>query len=266
MQKIDFKSKKFWLITVFRVLMIISSLLLIKLYYAPLKVKILNAGNFFGLSVAAVLFIFAIFFNQIINLIKKICEKKVGKALVSIFLVLVIAGCTLFTGTLASVISNSHQSATNETTVVVLGCRIWGSRPSGALKARVRAAKKHLEKNPDAVVILSGGQGSDEDLSEAQCMYNLLVEDGIDPSRLYIEDKSTSTDENIAFSKKIMQENNLSMDVAVATTDYHQKRAKMICKKNGLNSTSLPSKSGKDTRATFFTREVFGVWAQWLNL
>lgn len=266
MQKIDLKSKKFWLITAFRVLMIISSLLIIKLYYAPLKVKILNAGNFFGLCVAAVLLIFAVFFNQIINLIKKIAQKKAGKAVLSVLLAFVIAGTALFTGTLASVISNAKQSATNETTVIVLGCRIWGSRPSGALKARVNAAKQHLEKNEDAVAILSGGQGSDEDLSEAQCMYNLLVDAGIDPSRLYIEDKSTSTDENIAFSKKIIQENNLSMDVAVATTDYHQKRAKMICEKNGLKSTSLPSRSGKDTRATFFTREVFGVWAQWLHL
>lgn len=250
-----------------RVLLIIAGVFLITLYSPPLlSANILNAGNAFGLGVAGILIIFAIFFNPIIKTIKKIWNSRHGKKLLIAFLSLALIGIIMFTSTLISVINHAQHTANNETTVIVLGCRIWGSTPSRALIARTNAAKNHLEENPDAVAILSGGQGSDENLSEAQAMYNHLVENGIDPERLYIEDKSTSTDENIAFSKKIIEENNLSKNIAVATSDYHQKRAEMICKKNGLTATSLPSKSSKYTIPTFYTREVFGVWAQWIKL
>lgn len=266
MKRIDIKSKSFWIKMIARVIMIAFSLLVVRLYYAPLKLKIINLGNAFGLTVAFVIFLAAIFITPICNIIKNLWKKKKGKRAVIAAAALLLIGITVFTSTLASVIACSEYSAADETTVIVLGCRIWGSKPSGSLKARVKAASDYMKENTDAVAILSGGQGEDEDLSEAQCMYNLMLEDGIDGSRLYIEDNSTNTDENISFSKKIIEENNLSRNVAVATTDYHQKRAVMICKKNGLEAASLPSKSGRDTKATFFTREVFGVWVQWIEM
>lgn len=250
-----------------RVLSLFISAFLITIYSSPLiSANILNAGNAFGLGIAAILIIFAVFFNPIIKMIKKIWSKSSGKKILIAVLSIVLIGIILFTSTLVSVVSHAQHTASNESTVIVLGCRIWGSTPSRALVARANAAKEHLEKNPDAVAILSGGQGSDENLSEAQAMYNILVEGGINPERLYLEDKSTSTDENILFSKKIIEEKGLSKNVAIATSDYHQKRAEMICKKNGLTATSLPSQSSKYTIPTFYTREVFGVWAQWLKM
>lgn len=266
MKKIDLKSRAFWIDIVARVLMLAAALILFKLYYGPLRVKILNAGNGFGLAVALILVLAAIFLTPLCNFIKKLWKSKKGRRAVTAAAAVILIGITVFTSTLVSVINCSEYSASDETTVIVLGCRIWGSKPSSALKARVKAASDYMSDHPEAVAVLSGGQGPDEDLSEAQCMYNLMLENGIDSDRLYLEDKSTSTDENIAFSKKIIEENNLSQNVAVATTDYHQKRAIMICEKNGLEASSLPSDSGKDTKATFFTREVFGVWAQWLKM
>lgn len=266
MKKIDLRSKSLWISLIFRVLLIMAGLILIRLYIGPLRLRILNLGNAFGLGTAGIMILVAVFFNPLLKWVNKLWKSKKGRALVSSVTAVVLAASIMFLGTLASIINNSHYSATDQTTVIVLGCRIWGSTPSRALIARTKAASEYLKKNPDAVAILSGGQGSDENLSEAQCMFNIMVEDGIDPQRLYIEDRSTSTDENILFSKKIIEENNLSTDVAVATTDYHQKRAAMICKKNGLTSASLPSVSGFNTKATFFTREVFGVWVQWLKL
>lgn len=249
-----------------RVLLILAAAGLVYLYSGPLRANILNAGNAFGLGIAGILLIFAVFFNPIIKAIKKIWSKASGKKILIAVFSIALIGIVMFSSTLISVISHAQHTASNETTVIVLGCRIWGSTPSRALVARANAAKEHLEKNPDAVAVLSGGQGSDENLSEAQAMYNILVEGGIDPGRLYLEDKSTSTDENILFSKKIIEEKGLSKNVAIATSDYHQKRAEMICKKNGLTATSLPSQSSKYTIPTFYTREVFGVWAQWIKL
>ena len=92
-----------------------------------------------------------------------------------------------------------------------------------------------------------------------------MTESGIDGNRIIIEDKSTSTDTNVKNSLKIIEDNNMSKEVAVATTDYHQYRASMICRKNGLSPSSLPSNSTKPSKPTFFTREVFGVWIQRLQ-
>lgn len=263
---IDIKSKSFWISLAVRIVLLACGIKMIMLYYAPLRVHILNAGNAFGLGVGALLIISALLLNSICIIAKRMWNSKKIKPFFVTALALVIVVSSVFVGTLASIVKSSEYSATNQTTVIVLGCRIWGSNPSSALKLRARAATDYLNSNPDAVAILSGGQGSDENLSEAQCIFNLMTADGISPDRLFIEDKSTNTDENIANSKRIIEANGLSKDVAIATTDYHQKRASMICKKNGLNPASLPSKSGKDTKATFFTREVFGIWAQWLGL
>ena len=89
-------------------------------------------------------------------------------------------------------------------TVIVLGCKVNGSTPSKYLNDRCKKAAEYLKKNPDAVAILSGGQGSDEDISEAQCMENVLVKLGIEQSRLYKEDRSTSTSENIVDFQRLL--------------------------------------------------------------
>lgn len=266
MIKIDFKSKEFWFEILFRLACFASAVELFLLYYGPLRVKVLNLGNAFGLGVALLLVLLAIFLTPIKALIIKLWKNKKGKKLIVSLTALLLVGITVFLGTLISVVNSSKYSASNQSTVIVLGCRIWGSTPSSALRLRVKAGADYLKEHPSAVAILSGGQGSDENLSEAQCMYDLMLEEGIDADRLYLEDKSTTTDENIENSLKIIEENNLSKDVAIATTDYHQKRASMICRKNGLNPASLPSPSGKDVKATFFTREVFGIFAQWIKI
>lgn len=251
---------------IIRLIFIACGLILIALYIGPVIAGVLNLGNAFGLGVAAILILSAVFLTPIINFIKKLWQSNSGKGIIIAVTAIILIGITIFTSTLVSIISYSQYTAKNETTVIVLGCRIWGSTPSRALKARANAAAEYLKTHPDAVAILSGGQGPDENLSEAQCMHNIITETGIDASRLYLEDQSTSTDENIAFSKKIIEEKGLSKNVAIATTDYHQKRAAMICEKNGLKSASLPSVSGKSTKSTFFTREVFGVIVQWLMM
>lgn len=266
MKNINIKSKNFWISASIRLLLLVGAYELFLLYYGPLRVKVINAGNLFGLSVALLLVLLSVFLTPIKSYVKRLWNNKKFKPLLLSLTAVLLVFVSVFLGTLGSVIKKSAYSATNESTVIVLGCRIWGSTPSSALRLRVKAGADYLNKNPNAVAILSGGQGSDENLSEAECMFNLMLEEGIDENRLYLEDKSTSTDENIKNSLKIIKENNLSKNVAVATTDYHQKRALMICRKNGLTPSSLPSPSGKDVKATFFTREVFGIFAQWIKM
>ena len=151
------------------------------------------------------------------------------------------------------------NTATNQKTLIVLGCRVKGDVPSLALQKRADAAYFYLLKNPDCVAILSGGQGKDENISEAACLKKLLTDRGIAQSRLFCEELSTSTDENIRFSKKIIDENGFDTSVAIVTSEYHQLRAKHICEKNGLNFASISSKTKPLYLPTFLVRELMAL-------
>lgn len=141
--------------------------------------------------------------------------------------------------------------------IIVLGCRVRGDEPSLSLIKRVDAAYKFLLFNPESVAILSGGQGKDENISEAQCMQQFLYTRGISKDRLILEDRSTSTDENIRFSLQIIETLDLDRNVAIATSEYHQKRAANICEKYGLNGTPVSSKTKWTLLPTFLLRELF---------
>lgn len=125
--------------------------------------------------------------------------------------------------------------------VIVLGAKVNGREPSGALNYRCASAAEYLKANPDTRAVLSGGQGADEEISEAQCMLEQLTGRGIEADRLILEDKSTDTSENLRYSfEKIGDE---SATVGVVTNDFHMFRARAIAKKLGrpVYGVSVPT-------------------------
>ena len=120
-------------------------------------------------------------------------------------------------------------------TAVVLGAQVKGTNPSVILYGRIQAAERYLQENPEAKAVLTGGKGSDEQISEADCMYNVMVAEDIDPQRLIKEDKATDTKENFAFSMQLIGQNGLNPDIAVVTDGFHQFRAKLIAQKQGVS-------------------------------
>lgn len=247
-----------------RLLLIIVGSILLFYFIAPLFAHILNIGNLAGIIFSAALICLGLFLKPILKLVEKIRAKKAGRiAFDSLF----VAGCSVmlcFFIALGSTIAASTTNATNQKTVIILGCAVVGERPSWMLGYRIDSAYKYLEENPESVAVLSGGQGNNEDISEAQCMFNVLTEKGIDASRLYLEDKSTNTYENISFSKKIIAENNLSTDVAIATSSFHLKRATIIAEKHELNPARISSYTSHFLRATYYVRDTFGVIKEFL--
>ena len=127
------------------------------------------------------------------------------------------------------------------------------------LSYRINSAYDYLTKNPKSVAILSGGQGRGESISEAQCMFNELTEKGIEPNRLYLEDKSTNTFENISFSKNIIDKYGFSTEVAVATSNFHLKRATMIAEKQGLTAKRISAETSQFLIPTYYVRDTLGV-------
>lgn len=143
--------------------------------------------------------------------------------------------------------------------LIVLGCRVRGYTPSLMLSARVRFAGEYLLTHPECKAILSGGQGADEMISEALCMKKLLIDMGVDEKRLFLEDKSKSTYENILFSKKIIRQNHLGSAVTIVTSDFHQLRSQYIAGKLGINATGIKVPTKPTSVPKHYIREFLAI-------
>lgn len=245
-----------------KAIIILIGCVILTIYCLPLPAGIINEGNIFGIAVGIIIIIIGIKLDKIIALWKK----KIGKAIISVVCVFAIIGTGVFAYTLNSVINCKSELVDGDETVIVLGCQVYGETASRPLRARAECGAEFLRDNENAVAILCGGQGNGESISEAECMKRIMLENGIDEKRLYLEDKSTSTEENIKFASDIISQNKLSTDVLIISSDYHCERAKMIAKRNGFLASCIPVKTNKYSYITFCTREVFGIWVQQLKL
>lgn len=146
--------------------------------------------------------------------------------------------------------------------VVVLGAKVWKDGPSPTLWNRIYAAKEHLEAHPEDVVVVSGGKGSDEPMTEARAMYTELVKLGIPPERILLEENATSTWENLNFSLDLIQETygHRPEKIGVVSSDYHLFRASLFAKECGVEFAGIPADSTWSQKINHFIREVAGVW------
>lgn len=152
--------------------------------------------------------------------------------------------------------SGFAPAAQNLDYIVVLGARVEGREPSGALRNRIEVAAQYLSENPDAMAVLSGGQGADEEISEAQCMYEKLIAAGIDADRLILEDQSTDTRENLIFSRRLIPE---GASVGLVTNNFHIFRARALAKKLGWDAAGIPVATSWISIPHYFMREFMGV-------
>lgn len=230
---------------------------------------ILNIGNLTGLAVFFFGMVFAVFYHPFCLFIKKLWGRKVWKAILGaagglgalvVVLTLVLSVCMA---------KEALNRPKEPSTVIVLGCRVYGEDPSLMLIERLEAAYGYLEEHKDVSAVLSGGQGPGEAISEAECMYRYLVEKGIDKERLYKEENSTSTRENLLFFKKILEEQVLfseqdSKQVIVITNEFHQYRAARIARNLELEPKAVSGKTAWWLFPTYYVRELYGILYEWL--
>ena len=176
-------------------------------------------------------------------------------------------GFSLFTVLETMVVRGSFadESDAPVSAVIVLGAGVNGETPSLTLRTRIDAAAAYLEEHPDVPVVLSGGQGPGEAITEAECMRCALVRRGVDESRLYPEERSTSTQENLRYSRAILEE--LGVDpaqrVAIVTSDFHLCRARLMW---GGDTAAVPAHLPSALyfqclTVNYFIREAFGLAA-----
>lgn len=139
--------------------------------------------------------------------------------------------------------------------LIVLGAKVKGSIPTKALWGRIQKSFEYLEENPDTKVVLTGGKGPGEEISEASCMERELLAMGIAGERILKEEKSTTTLENIAFASEMIP--NRKAKILIVTSDFHVKRGVAIARKAGYKKIEgLGAKTAPVMRLHYETREI----------
>lgn len=141
--------------------------------------------------------------------------------------------------------------------MIVLGAGLHGATISSALKRRLDTALHYVHKFPQTRIIVSGGQGKDESVSEAYAMQQYLMNHGIDETQIILEDTSTSTYTNFLNSKQVL--GNQIQEIIVCTCDFHMYRACRIARNMGFTPYRLPAKSTKVNCIKYYIREFFCV-------
>ena len=145
--------------------------------------------------------------------------------------------------------------------LIVLGAAVHGDRVTWVLSNRLDTAADWLDAHPDALCVVSGGQGGGETVTEASAMQKYLIEQkGVVPSRILVEDRAESTKENFEFSKALIEQT-LGKDAKIAfvTTDFHVFRARRVALKTGIDAEGIAAPDVWYIRINNFLRECVGI-------
>jgi uncharacterized SAM-binding protein YcdF (DUF218 family) len=144
--------------------------------------------------------------------------------------------------------------------VIVLGAGLRGEQLSLSLYYRLNKAIEYLNFNPQSKAVVSGGQGPGEDITEAEAMKRFLIAKGIQENRVLVEDKSTSTFENLLYTKRILEREEGYIDgkIMIVTNDFHMFRAKFLASRLGFIPYGAPAMSVNYLRPYQYFREYFG--------
>ena len=200
-----------------------------------------------GLVICLSVIFMVLFYN-------KLKTKRPIRLLINAYIGLLIIG-TAYIGILSTFIISASMntpqaavaagtfSAETPQTVIVLGCQAINGYPSEMLRARLDKAAEYMNENPSAVCITTGGQGGNEIEPEAVTMKRYMITKGISDSRIYTEENSRNTQQNLAFSYEIIEKTGLPRDVVIVSEGYHLYRGQRQAEKLGLSAFTLPAES-----------------------
>ena len=219
----------------------------------------INIGNIAGALMCGAVLILSLKRKQLPSIWDSLAENVWGRAflagMVTLIIVSVLAAVTISVFMIRAISSPPDEPAT----VIVLGCNVKPTGPSTTLERRIQAAYDYLSENSSVICIAAGGQGDDEPMTEALAIKNRLVELGISPDRIYMDEKSVNTFQNIRNSIEIIDSLGLERKAVIITSDYHQLRASVIADKQGLENYSVSSETPLYYLPAFWIREWFGV-------
>ncbi len=194
--------------------------------FALFFVSNVNLGNFLSVLLGGIIIFVTLMFKNISKWLKSILIVCISVAIV----------CSSF----LIIYGKSDNATYNEDAIIVLGAAVHGKTPSLTLKRRLDTATKYLKQNsnPNVIIVVSGGQGAQEDIPEADAMENYLIKNcSIPQEKILKENASTSTYENFKFSNQILTEK-LGKDYTAVfiTNEYHILRANLCAKRAGIKN------------------------------
>lgn len=191
-------------------------------------------------------------------------RSKAGMVLRTILVVLLVVGVLATAATWSVIMGESKGIGDVPVSyIVVLGAQVKGTQPSLSMSERLDAAYPYLMSHPDVICVVSGGQGMGEEISEAQCMYEGLTDRGIAPDRIWLEDGSTNTLENLSRSLDVIQQKTGTRPerIGVVSSEYHLFRACAFARDAGVIPVGIPAKTTYPlVRLNYYLREVAAVW------
>ncbi len=183
-------------------------------------------------------------------------SKSVLKKILAVLMIISLCACAALE--IPIIRGAVSEPAQNADYVIVLGAKVNGTKPSRVLRQRLDAAIEYAEQNRNAEIIVTGGKGADEDISEAAAMKNYLVKKGISGDRIITENKAADTGENLEFSKNIIGDTDRS--TVIVTSDFHMYRAVKTAEQTGFTRISgLPARTDAGLAPNYYIREAFGV-------
>ena len=189
--------------------------------------------------------------------------KRLAKVIGSCYLALLAIGFAGFLVFQGLIISGARTEEADVDVLIVLGAGLRNGAPSHILRTRLDAAISYAETREDVPIIVTGGLGHGETITEAEAMFNYLRERGIDEELIWQEGSSTSTYENLLFAKNIMEEKGLDIEnatVAVVSNEFHLFRAKLTAERIGLNAVGVSAQTPTfSLRVLYFFREAFAL-------
>jgi len=220
----------------------------------------LNLGVMLTFMLGLGILVWGIYYNKI----KEITSKGVMKGIKNIILIL-LAGEVLLIGFISSYGMNDSVTY-REDAVIVLGAGVRGDKVTIPLKTRLDKAIEYHKINPEALIVVSGGKGYQETVTEAFAMEKYLIENGVNPNVIIKEERAESTAENMRFSKKILDEMfDDEYETLVITNRFHTYRGVSLAKKEGFeNVTHMGSSIQWYNLIPCYLRESLAILKMWI--
>lgn len=225
----------------------------------PLFFRTWNAGSLFFLALGMIGLTICVFWEKVLQFV---CAKRKRRILFYGLLGLFATGICWCIA-LSFFISRAEPEIPAEKenlTVLILGSKVDGTKPSADLQKRIDTAADWLLAHPNSIAVACGGQGIGEEVTEAGVIREKLLQKGIAPDRILLEDRSVNTEQNLFYAQKVLSENHLpSKEVLLLTDDYHLYRALLIARQNGFTARGIGVSAPPWIFPALFARELFAV-------
>ncbi|MBP3262826.1 YdcF family protein [Pseudobutyrivibrio sp.] len=239
-----------------RKLRLVYALLAILSLLYSVAIYMVGSGTF-----SFIIWIFvAIFFGFLYIMEKKSLWPKVPKAVRYIFRIIVAIGVAVFVICQGCILTQFFSKGEpGADYIIVLGAQMRDWEPSVVYKARLDSAIEYLNDNPDTKVIVTGGQGANESVSEGEGGKTYLLEQGIEEDRIIVESKSLDTDQNISNALDLV-EVTADMKIGIVTNNFHVFRGVMIAKRyTDADVTGMAAFTEYQYLPNNMVRETFGI-------